>query len=422
MKRFFPLLAPFGLCLAMLALGCNQETTPNVDPAKPSSDPEATGSSAPEGTGTDNGGLSVDEGDRDGKPTTSNGESEATMSIEASPFGKLASGEDVTLYTCRNIHGLEMQMINFGAIMVSLKTPDKDGSLANITLGFESLEGYDKHRHPYFGATVGRFCNRIAAGKFTLDDKEYQLATNNDPNHLHGGDVGFDKRMWQAEDITEDNAVGVRFTRTSEDGEEGYPGNLQVTVEYRLTNDDELKIDFTATTDAATPVNLTNHNYWNLAGAGSGTIRDHMLQIEADQYLPVDSTLIPTGELADVEGTLLDFRAAKQMGKDLDEVKGGYDHCFALRQQDGKLALAARVKDPASGRVMEIHTTQPGIQFYTGNFLEGLEDHGGFKKHEGFCLETQHYPDAPNQPDFASTILKPGETFKQSTVHKFTVE
>ncbi|MAR11776.1 MAG: galactose-1-epimerase [Blastopirellula sp.] len=345
------------------------------------------------------------------------------MTIKKSEYGEV-DGKKIQQYTCTNANGLKMSLITYGAIMTSIETPDRDGKLANITLGFDNLAGYEQ-RHPYFGSTVGRFCNRIAKGKFSLGGKEYTLATNNAPNHLHGGDAGFDKRIWEAKRIKNDSEVGVEFTYVSKDGEEGYPGNLTTRVAYTLTNDNELKIVFTATTDAATPLNLTNHNYWNLGGAGTGTIKDHELMLAADEYLPVDDTLIPTGETASVTDTPLDFTKSKKIGDDLVKVGGdpvGYDHCFVLRGQDGKLSFAARVKDADSGRVMEIHTTQPGIQFYTGNFLAGLESDAGNKQHEAFCLETQHYPDSPNQPKFPTAILKPGETFKQTTVHKFSAE
>jgi aldose 1-epimerase len=355
----------------------------------------------------------------------SDSEKQSDMSIEKAPFGETQDGTEIDLYTCTNANGLVMKLITYGAIVVSLDTPDRDGKLANINLGFEQLDGY-LQRHPYFGSTVGRFCNRIANGKFTLEDKEYTLATNDgDTHHLHGGAAGFDMQVWDAEEVTTDDAVGVKFTRRSPDGEEGYPGNLDVTVVYTLTNADELKVGFTATADKPTPVNLTNHNYWNLAGAGSGTILEHELQIESDAYLAVDEGLIPTGELSDVKGTPLDFASPHKIGERIKQIEAepqGYDHCFALRSQDGSLALAARVEDPGSGRVMEIYTTQPGIQLYTGNFLDGSEGNGGFNQHEAFCLETQHYPDSPNQPEFPSAILKPGETYSQTTVHKFLAE
>jgi aldose 1-epimerase len=358
-------------------------------------------------------------------PTTS--ENSSAMTIEKAAFGKTKDGTPVDLYTIQNKHGLVLKMTNYGAIVVDLETPDKDGKLANIQLGFPTLEGY-LERHPYFGATIGRYGNRIAGGKFKIGDEEYTLATNNGPNHLHGGEHGFDAVVWNAEEVKTDNAAGVKFTYTSADGEEGYPGELKATVTYLLTNDDELSIEYEATTDRPTVVNLTNHCYWNLGGAGSGQILDHELMIAADKYLPIDETSIPTGELAPVAGTPFDFTKPTAIGARIDEVKQpphvtkGYDHCYVLRGQEGKLELAARVKDPDSGRVMEVFTTEPGIQLYCGNFLDGSASGGGFKQHEAFCLETQHYPDSPNHPDFPSTLLKPGEKYQSKTVHKFSVE
>jgi aldose 1-epimerase len=346
------------------------------------------------------------------------------MTVAKSPFGTTADGTEVSLFTCTNVHGLSVQLIDYGAIVVSVKTPDRDGRLANITLGCPSLDGY-LQRHPYFGATVGRYCNRIANGKFELEGREYSLATNDGDNHLHGGEQGFDRQMWNAEGIIKDEFVGVRFFRLSPDGEEGYPGNLRVSVVYKLTNDNALAVEFTANTDKATPVNLTNHNYWNLGGAESGKILDHDLMLEADKYLPVNEGLIPTGELASVEGTPFDFRTATAIGKRINQIDSdpvGYDHCFVLRERSGEMARAARVRDPQSGRVIEIWTTQPGIQFYSGNFLDGAESNGSYEQYQGFCLETQHFPDSPNQANFPNTILKPGETYRQATVHRFLVE
>ena len=351
-------------------------------------------------------------------------ENGSAMNWNKTSYGKLADDREVDLYTCTNANGLVVKLITYGAIVTSVEVPDRDGKLDNITLGFDALDGY-LPRHPYFGATVGRYCNRIAKGKFKLGDQEYTLATNNDPNHLHGGENGFDRVLWEAEPVQTESAVGVKFHYVSKDGEEGNPGNLDVTVVYTLTNENELSVEFTATTDQPTPVNLTNHNYWNLSGAGSGAILDHELEIAADQFLAVDETLIPTGELVDVKGGFLDFTKPQKMGARIQESKLeplGYDHCFALRSQDGSMAFAARVTDAASGRVMEIQTTQPGLQFYSGNFLDGSEGGGGNKQHEAFCLETQHYPDSPNQPGFPTTILKPGETYQQKTVHKFSVK
>lgn len=346
------------------------------------------------------------------------------MKIEKEPFGQTKEGVQVDLYTCTNAQGSVLKMTNFGATTVALEVPDRNGDRTNISLGFDSLEGY-LGDHPYFGATVGRYCNRIALGRFTLDGQQYTLATNNDANHLHGGDVGFNKVVWNAKPLMTDSGVGVEFTYQSPDGEEGYPGNLSVTAVYLLTNDDQLVVEFTAATDKATPVNLTNHNYWNLAGAGAGTIRDHVLEIAADRYLPVDEGLIPTGELADVAGTPLDFTQPEKIGARLDQIQAdpvGYDHCYVLCGEIGQMKLAARVKEPRSGRVMEIHTTQPGLQFYSGNFLDGSAANGGYQQYEGFCLETQHFPDSPNQPDFPNTILRPGETYHHKTIHRFTAE
>lgn len=346
------------------------------------------------------------------------------MRIERRPFGKTADGSPASLFTCTNEHGLVLKVTDYGALIVSLETPDRDGRLANVTLGHASLEGY-LQRHPYFGATVGRYCNRIAKGRFRLDGKEYTLATNDGAHHLHGGKLGFDRVMWKAEGTVSDAGAGVRFMRRSPDGEEGYPGNLDVTVAYRLTKDNCLVAEFTATTDKPTPVNLTNHCYWNLGGAGSGKILEHELMIAADKYLPVDAGLIPTGETAGVEGTPFDFRSPRRIGERIQEIPSrpvGYDHCYVLRSQGGGLALAARVKERRSGRVMEIYTTQPGLQFYSGNFLDGSAANGGFQQYEGFCLETQHYPDSPNQPAFPPVILRPGETYRQTTVHRFFTE
>jgi aldose 1-epimerase len=351
-------------------------------------------------------------------------EESASMKIEKTSFGKTAEGVEIDLYTCTNAKGSVLKMTNFGATTVALEVPDRDGNRANVTMGFDKLDGYFG-KHPYFGATVGRYCNRIGKGRFTLDGQEYTLATNNGENHLHGGDVGFNKVVWDAVPLETESAVGVKFTYQSKDGEEGYPGNLTATAVYLLTNDDELVVEFTATTDKATPVNLTNHNYWNLAGASSGTIRNHVLEIAADKYLPVDEGLIPTGQLADVAGTPLDFTKPEKIGARLDQIEAdpvGYDHCYALRGQIGEMKLAARVKDTASGRVMEIHTTQPGLQFYSGNFLDGSADSGGYQQYDGLCLETQHYPDSPNKPEFPTTILRPGETYQHKTVHKFSAE
>ena len=352
---------------------------------------------------------------------------DATAMSTKNEYGKTDDGRVVHEYVLTNKNGLRVKLITWGATLTSVETPDKNGKLANITLGFDKLAGYTQ-RHPYFGSTVGRYGNRIAKGKFTLDGETYTLATNNGPNHLHGGKVGFDMVLWDAVETKTDNSVGAKFYYLSKDGEEGYPGNLKTSVTYSLTDANELKIDYTATTDKATVINLTNHAYWNLAGAGSGDILKHQLMLNADKWIPTDETSIPTGELASVKGTAMDFTTMHAIGDNIAELKKpphttkGYDHCYVLRGQSGKLELAAKVKEPTSGRTMEIYTTEPGIQLYCGNFLDGSPAGNNHKQHDAFCLETQHYPDSPNQPSFPSTVLKPGATYKSQTVHKFGVE
>lgn len=354
--------------------------------------------------------------------------SNLTVSVTQQSFGKTQAGQEISEWTLTNGSGVEVRVINFGALVTSVKTPDREGKLGEITLGFDNFAGWEKNP-PYFGVTAGRFCNRIAGGKFTIDGVEYKLATNNGPNHLHGGIVGFNKRVWTPAGTKQSSdAASVAFKYQSKDGEEGYPGNLDVLVTYTLTDADELRIDYEAKTDKATHVNLTNHAYWNLAGRGSGDVLGHEITINADRYLPVDDTAIPTGELAPVKNTPMDLTKPQKIGAKIKEVVGGgggYDHCYALNRTDadkGKLVLAARVHEPKSGRTLEITTTEPGVQFYTGNFLDGTPDNAGNKQHWGFCLETQHFPDAPNKPAFPSTLLKPGETFKSSTVHVFSVK
>jgi aldose 1-epimerase len=348
---------------------------------------------------------------------------EPQMRIDSAPYGKTPAGQNVTLYTLTNAAGNTVEMIDYGAIVVSVNVPDRAGNKANVTAGFKSLEGY-LPRHPYFGATVGRFCNRIAKGKFTIDGKQYTLAVNNGPNHLHGGEVGFDKLMWKATELKTDSTVGLRFTLVSPDGQEGYPGSLTVTADYVWGNDNKLSITFNAKTDKPTHVNLTNHAYFNLSGPGSGTIYNHSLALAADQYLPVDEGMIPLGTKAAVKGTPLDFTGKRALGEKIAELKAtnGYDHCFVVNGEAGKLRQAASVVDPKSGRTMEVQTTQPGIQLYTGNFLDGSPGNGGYKQHEAFCLETQHYPDSPNQPNFPTTLLKPGQTLTETTTYQFGVQ
>ena len=344
--------------------------------------------------------------------------------VEVEAWGKTPDGQDVSLYTFSNKNGLVVKMTNYGAIVVSVETPDRDGKLANINAGFDNLESY-LAGHPYFGSTVGRFCNRIANGKFSIGKKEYTLAQNNGDHHLHGGEKGYDTVVWTGIPVKRGGAKGVEFSYLSEDGEEGYPGNLAIKATYLLTNHNELVVVLQAETDAATPVNLTNHNYWNLGGVGSGSIHGHQLKVEADKSLDVDEGLIPTGKFNDVKGTPLDFREFHKIGERIEANNldpNGYDHCFVLRNQKGKMALAATVKEENSGRVMKIYTDQIGLQFYSGNFLTGDESSGGNDYQTLFCLETQHYPNSPNIPTFPTTILNPGEKYRHVTVHAFSVE
>jgi len=345
-------------------------------------------------------------------------------SLTRAEYGRLPDGTLIEVYQLQNRNGLRAKVITYGALLTEMHVPDRAGRMADVTLGFEHLQQY-LDVHPYFGATVGRYANRIARGRFILDGRTYELATNDGPNHLHGGLRGFDKVVWRAEVLDVVKGAAVRFTYTSPDGEEGYPGTLTAAVTYTLTDDNELRLDYQATTDQATVINLTNHAYWNLAGSGS--ILDHVLLIAADHYTPVDDTLIPTGAIDPVRDTPMDFTHPQPIGSRIRELTNdpqGYDHNYVLNSGGKNLALAARVAEPTTGRVLEIHTTEPGIQFYSGNFLDGtLTGKGGvvYHQHHGFCLETQHYPDSPNKPDFPSVVLRPGQTYTQTTVHRFLV-
>jgi aldose 1-epimerase len=336
-------------------------------------------------------------------------------------------GKSVKLFTLTNRKGTIVKVTNYGLIITDIQTADRGGKLGHIVLGFDNLDQYLKG-HPFFGAIAGRVANRIAKGKFTLDGKDYTLAVNNTPNHLHGGKKGFDKQVWEAKPLPgQEHEQTIEFHYLSKDGEEGYPGNLDVTVTYTLTDDDELRMDYRATTDKATPVNLTNHSYFNLAG--SGDTLDTEVMINADRYTPTDETLIPKGELAPVKGTPLDFTKAKTMRRDIEALKpkpapGGYDHNFVLNSPGGKLALAARAHEPKSGRVLEVRTTEPGVQLYNGIGLGKEVGHDGvhYVKYGGFCLETQHFPDAINHPSFATVVLRPGETYKTTTMFAFAAK
>lgn len=352
-----------------------------------------------------------------------------SASVTREIYGEMPDGREVAIFTLNNANGLRARVTEYGAILVSMEIPDRDGKLADVTHGYDTLEGWLTNTS-YFGASVGRFANRIAHGRFTLDGKEYQLATNNDPGgipcHLHGGITGFDKVLWTGT-ATEN---GVELTYLSKDGEEGYPGNLTVKITYELNDDNELSWKAEATTDAPTILNLVHHSYWNLSGEPATSINNHLLTLAADHYLPTNAGLIPTGEIAPVAGTPMDFTSPTEIGARVDaefealEFGGGYDHAWVLREGAGP-RLAARLKEPASGRVMEIHTDQPAIQFYGGNFLDGtVAGKGGvnYAHRTALCLETENFPDAPNHPDFPSAVLRPGETYNHTMVHRFLVE
>jgi aldose 1-epimerase len=354
------------------------------------------------------------------------GAGQGKMDITVEPFGQTADGQQVRIYRLTNANGLKAGIMTYGATVVSLEVPDQSGALGDIVLGYDTLDGYLKNS-PYFGAIVGRYGNRIGKGRFTLDGAEYALATNNNENHLHGGIKGFDKVVWLDEPVWRPDGAGIKLSYLSKDGEEGYPGNLAATVTYVLTNDNELRIEYAATTDKATPVNLTHHGYWNLT-ARQRDILAHILTLNADRYTPVDKGLIPTGELPAVAGTVMDFTQPMAIGarieSDFEQLKfgGGYDHNWVLNKGGKDMTLAARVYEPTSGRVMEVYTREPGIQFYSGNFLDGtITGKGGtvYQHRWGLCLETQHYPDSPNKPDFPSTILRPGQKYETVTVYRF---
>jgi aldose 1-epimerase len=368
------------------------------------------------------------------KPASTPGVAAVTREVRRAPFGRTADGQPVELFTLTNAHGIEVRLTNYGGIITSLKTPDRSGRFDDIVLGYDSVNGYLRNS-PYFGAIVGRYGNRIAKGRFTLDGTTYRLAVNNGPNSLHGGMRGFDKVVWTAKPFRTDGEYeGVALAYTSADMEEGYPGTLRAHVVYMLTNDDRLVVDYQATSDKPTPVNLTQHTYWNLAGDGSRDILAHVLTINADSMTPVDSTLIPTGEISPVAGTPFDFRTQMRIGARIDQRQntqirygGGYDHNFVLNRRNAgadSLVHAAHVVEPSTGRTLDIFTTEPGIQFYSGNFLDGtITGKSGhiYKYRYGLALETQHYPDSPNHPNFPSTILRPGQQYRSRTVFAFGV-
>lgn len=347
--------------------------------------------------------------------------------ITAAPFGQTPDGKPVTLYTLRNSNGIVATICNYGGIVTSLQVPDRNGKLGDVVLGYDNLAGYLKET-PYFGALIGRYGNRIAQGKFTLNGQTYTLATNNGPNALHGGLKGFDKVVWEAKPLITPQGPALELHYVSQDGEEGYPGTLTVKAVYTLTSDNALQLDYTATTDKDTVVNLTQHSYFNLAGKGD--ILGHEVTINADQFTPVDATLIPTGELPSVAGTPFDFRKPKTIGARIGEQNeqlkfgGGYDHNWVIAKPAGQLAVMARVSEPTTGRVLEVLSTEPGLQFYSGNFLDGtITGKGGwvYQFRNGFCMEPQHYPDSPNQPNFPSVVLKPGQVYHNTIIYRFSV-
>ena len=398
-SRRYSLLAT-GLSSALLLAACDQKPTASQEAATTMTAPADSAAAKP--------------GAASGQPTSAS-------------FGKTTDGTEVQLFTLTNAHGLKATITNYGGTLTSLLVPDKIDKLSDVILGFDNVSGYQSpaflKSNPYFGALIGRYGNRIKGGKFTLNGKAYTLAKNNGPNTLHGGKVGFNQKVWEATPGTSADGQTLTLRYLSKDGEEGYPGYLNVTVVYTLTNDDALRIDYTATTDKATPLNLTNHTYFNLDLGKSKDVLSHQVTLPADRYTVVDATLIPTGELRPVKGTPFDFTTPHAIGERIAQVPGGYDHNWVLNQATGQHS-AATVYEATTGRTMEVTTDQPGVQFYTGNFLDGtLTGKGGvvYGKHAGFCLETQHFPDSPNQPKFPSTVLKPGETYHTMTSYKFGV-
>jgi aldose 1-epimerase len=345
--------------------------------------------------------------------------------VEKTPFGTTPDGKAVDKYTLTNTTGASVSIVTYGATLTNVMVPDKDGKLGDVALGFDDLAGYESSDNPYFGATVGRVCNRIAKGTYTVDGTVYHCALNNNGNTLHGGLVGWDKRVWDAKEVPSADGPSVQFSLTDPDGTEGFPGTVKATVTFTFTNKNVLQIKYSATTNKATPINLTNHTYWNLKDGGKSLIDGHILKAFADKYLPVDDTQIPTGELAPVKGTPIDFTTAKPMGKDIEAMPGdpaGYDHNLVLNNQSGSLAKAVEVYEPTTGRVMEVWTTEPGLQFYSSNFLAGKfkgKDGTAYAKHSAFAFEAQDFPDAINHPKFPNSVLRPGETYTQTTEYHF---
>jgi aldose 1-epimerase len=346
-------------------------------------------------------------------------------SVQTASFGQMPDGSLIELYTLTNASGMRVTVMNYGATLTSVCVPDREGRVENVTLYLDTADDYLRG-HPLFGSVVGRYANRIAGAAFVLDCVRYELTPNAGQNHIHGGREGFQRLLWNAEPVRREGAAGVRLTHVSPDGHEGYPGTLNVTVLYELTDDNQLRMEYHAVTDKPTHVNLTNHAYWNLGGAHSGDILQHVLTLDADAYLPADQQKIPSGEIRQVEGTVMDFRQPRRIGERIEQVEDqNYDHCYVLNKPSNeRLSFAARAVDPRSGRVMEVLTTQPGVQFFTAKFLSDRFRAGGqaYGPYQGFCLETQHYPDSPNRPNFPTTVLRPGETYHELTIHRFSVE
>ncbi|MCM4157304.1 aldose epimerase family protein [Gramella sp. AN32] len=376
--------------------------------------------------------IQCKDAEKNKEPETSPKTDGPGMKIDQSGFGKTADGKEVEKYIISNSAGLEMSVISYGGIITSLKVPDKNGEYKDVVLGFDNIQDYE-NGSPYFGAIIGRYGNRIAKGRFSLDGKEYKLDTNDGPNSLHGGNKGFDKVLWNIEPSSGEDEASLELSYTSKDGEGGYPGNLETTVTYTLNSNNELHIKYEATTDKKTVVNLTQHSYFNLTGDFSKKILDHVVEINADEYLPVDKTLIPTGELKPVKGTPFDFTEPVKIATGMEQENSneqlkrgpGFDHCWILNEQDSGVRFAASAYEPGSGRFMEVYTNEPALQFYIGNFLDGTlpaKGGGNYEKRTGFCMETQHYPDSPNQKDFPSVVLEPGSTYTSETSYKFSVK
>lgn len=414
-KHFFSCF--FVSSVVALSAGCNQ-------PAAPTVTTPTTTASSPATTPADTSSNQTSESTKDTDMTK-------TASVTRQKLNAEVDGKAMEQFTLTNKNGLRAVVLNLGGILASVETPDRNGKLDNIVCNLGPDNSKFTTNPPYFGVLCGRYGNRIAKGKFTLDGVEYTLATNNGANHLHGGKKAFDKYIWDAEPVQGEGFAGVKLTLVSPDGDEGYPGTLTSVVTYKLTDKNELRIEYSATTDKATPINLTNHAYWNLKGARpeSGNVLDHVMRLNCDKFVAVDAESIPTGELTDVKkDSPMDFTKAKAIGVDFGKLTNepqGYDHCWVINGGGDPTkapVLAAEVKEPATGRVMRVLTTEPGVQFYTGNYLPGTADVGGFAKQGGFCLETQKFPDSPNQPAFPNSILKPGETYHQVTVHEFATE